>query len=74
MSVLDNIVAATRARLETEPPPDLAAARRAAAARPPHRFEKALRRDGVVLAREAIASGRAMGKLEELVRVTQELA
>jgi anthranilate phosphoribosyltransferase len=31
-------------------------------------------RDGVVLAREAIASGRAMGKLEELVAVTRELA
>ena len=31
-------------------------------------------RDGVALAREAIASGRAMQKLEELVRVTKELA
>jgi len=31
-------------------------------------------RDGVALAREAVASGRAAAKLEELIRVTNELA
>ena len=47
MTVLDQIVAATRVRLATEAPPDVRAAERFAAAHEPHRFEKALRRDAV---------------------------
>jgi len=71
VSVLDNIVAATRARLETEPPPDLAAARRAAAARPPHRFEKALRRDGANVIAEIKAASPSAGTIVENPDVEQ---
>lgn len=65
MSVLDDIVAATRARLKTAPPPDLAAARRVAASREAHRFEKALRRDGVNVIAEIKAASPSAGTIVE---------
>ena len=65
MSVLDDIVAATRARLATEPPPDYAAAKRVAASREPHRFEKALRRDGVNIIAEIKAASPSAGSIVE---------
>lgn len=71
MSVLDQIVAATRARLKTEPPPDLAAARRVAAARAPHRFENALRRDGVNVIAEIKAASPSAGTIVENPDVQQ---
>jgi indole-3-glycerol phosphate synthase len=71
MSVLDQIVAATRARLATEPPPDVRAAERIAAARPPHRFEKALRRDGVNVIAEIKAASPSAGTIVENPDVEQ---
>jgi indole-3-glycerol phosphate synthase len=71
VNVLDDIVAATRARLEIEPPPDLAAAHRAAAARAPHRFEKALRRDGVNVIAEIKAASPSAGTIVENPDVEQ---
>src|SRR5438067_7630393 len=71
MSVLDDIVAATRARLATEPPPDLALARRVAAARKPHRFENALRRDGVNIIAEIKAASPSAGTIVENPDVEQ---
>lgn len=65
MTVLDDIVAATRARLKTEPPPDVNAARRVAASRPPHRFEHALRRDGVNVIAEIKAASPSAGAIVE---------
>jgi len=65
VSVLDDIVAATRARLATEPPPDVAAARRVAASREPHRFETALRRDGVNIIAEIKAASPSAGTIVE---------
>jgi len=63
MTILDDIVAATRARLKTEPPPDLTVARRVAAARPPHRFEAALRRDGINVIAEIKAASPSAGTI-----------
>ncbi len=71
MTVLDQIVAATRARLATEPPPDVAAANRVAAARPPHRFEAALRRDGVNVIAEIKAASPSAGTIVENPDVQQ---
>jgi indole-3-glycerol phosphate synthase len=65
MSVLDQIVAATRARLATEAPPDVNAARRAAAERVPHRFAAALRRDGVNVIAEIKAASPSAGTIVE---------
>ena len=71
MTVLDQIVAATRARLETEPRPDLTAARRAASAHEPHRFEKALGRDGVNVIAEIKAASPSAGTIVENPDVEQ---
>ena len=71
MSVLDDIVAATRARLKTEPPPDVNAARRVAASREPHRFEQALRRDGVNVIAEIKAASPSAGTIVENPDVQQ---
>lgn len=71
MSVLDDIVAATRARLANEPPPDMRAAERIAAAREPHRFEKALRRDGVNVIAEIKAASPSAGTIVENPDVQQ---
>jgi indole-3-glycerol phosphate synthase len=65
MSVLDDIVAATRARLKTEAPPDYDAAKRVAASREPHRFENALRRDGVNIIAEIKAASPSAGTIVE---------
>lgn len=65
MSVLDDIVAATRARLKIEPPPDYDAAKRVAASRQPHRFETALRRDGVNIIAEIKAASPSAGTIVE---------
>jgi indole-3-glycerol phosphate synthase len=71
MSVLDQIVAATRARLASEPPPDVRAAKRIAAARPPHRFENALRRGGVNVIAEIKAASPSAGTIVENPDVEQ---
>src|SRR2546430_9373188 len=71
MSILDDIVAATRARLATEPPPDVRAAERFAAAREPHRFEKALRRDGINVIAEIKAASPSAGTIVENPDVEQ---
>jgi len=71
MTVLDDIVAATRARLKIEPPPDLAAAKRVAALREPHRFEKQLRRDGVNVIAEIKAASPSAGTIVEHPDVQQ---
>ncbi|HEY6137732.1 MAG TPA: indole-3-glycerol phosphate synthase TrpC [Thermoanaerobaculia bacterium] len=63
MTVLDDIVAATRARLKTEAPPDVNAARRVAASREPHRFEQALRRDGINVIAEIKAASPSAGTI-----------
>jgi indole-3-glycerol phosphate synthase len=65
MSVLDDIVAATRVRIAHEPPPDVSAAHRAAEARPPHRFAAALRRDGVNVIAEIKAVSPSAGTIVE---------
>ena len=71
MSVLDAIVAATRARLATEAPADVSAARRVAASRAPHRFERALRRDGVNVIAEIKAASPSAGTIVENPDVQQ---
>jgi len=71
VSVLDDIVAATRARLATEAPPDVSAARRVAASREPHRFESALRRDGVNVIAEIKAASPSAGTIVENPDVQQ---
>jgi indole-3-glycerol phosphate synthase len=71
MSILDDIVAATRARFANEPPPDVRAAERFAAAREPHRFEKALRRDGVNVIAEIKAASPSAGTIVENPDVAQ---
>jgi indole-3-glycerol phosphate synthase len=71
MSVLDNIVAATRARLKTEAPPDYDAAKRAAASREPHWFERNLRRDGVNVIAEIKAASPSAGTIVENPDVEQ---
>lgn len=63
MTVLDDIVAATRARLTTEAPPDVNAARRVAASREPHRFEQALRRDAINVIAEIKAASPSAGTI-----------
>jgi len=71
VSVLDDIVAATRARLATEAPADVNAARRVAASREPHRFETALRRDGVNVIAEIKAASPSAGTIVENPDVQQ---
>jgi indole-3-glycerol phosphate synthase len=71
VTVLDDIVAATRARLKSEPPPDVAAARRIASSREPHRFENALRRDGVNIIAEIKAASPSAGTIVENPDVEQ---
>jgi len=71
MTVLDDIVAATRARLATEAPADVNAARRVAASREPHRFENALRRDGVNVIAEIKAASPSAGTIVENPDVQQ---
>jgi indole-3-glycerol phosphate synthase len=71
VTVLDEIVAATRARLKTEAPPDVAAACRIAASREPHRFEKALRRDAVNIIAEIKAASPSAGTIVENPDVRQ---
>jgi len=71
MTVLDDIVAATRVRLATEAPADVNAARRVAASREPHRFENALRRDGVNVIAEIKAASPSAGTIVENPDVQQ---
>ncbi len=71
MPIRAQIVAATRARLAKEPPPDVNAARRVAASREPHRFEQALRRDGVNVIAEIKAASPSAGTIVENPDVQQ---
>ncbi len=71
VTILDDIVAATRARLANEPPPDVNAARRVAASREPHRFESALRRDGINVIAEIKAASPSAGTIVENPDVEQ---
>jgi len=71
VTILDDIVAATRARLAIEAPPDVSTARRVAASREPHRFESALRRDGVNVIAEIKAASPSAGTIVENPDVQQ---
>lgn len=61
--ILHQIVAATRARLATEPPPDRAAASRAAHAREANAFAKAISCDGVNVIAEIKAASPSAGSI-----------
>jgi indole-3-glycerol phosphate synthase len=63
MTVLDDIVARTRARLATEPPPDLAAAKSAARNRPPFALIAALRLDRINVIAEIKSASPSAGTI-----------
>jgi indole-3-glycerol phosphate synthase len=65
MTILDDIVARTRVRLGTEPPPDRAAAETAARNRPPFALTAALRRDGVNVIAEIKSASPSAGSIVE---------
>jgi indole-3-glycerol phosphate synthase len=63
MTILDDIVARTRARLGTEPPPDLAAADIAARNRPPFALTTALRPDRINVIAEIKSASPSAGSI-----------
>lgn len=63
MTILDDIVARTRARLGTEPPPDRAAAEIAARNRPPFALLAALRRDRINVIAEIKSASPSAGAI-----------
>ena len=63
MTILDDIVARTRARLASEPPPDRPAAERAARNRPPFALTAALRRDGINVIAEIKSASPSAGSI-----------
>jgi indole-3-glycerol phosphate synthase len=65
MTILDDIVARTRARLGTEPPPDRAAAETAARNRPPFALTGALSRDGINVIAEIKSASPSAGSIVE---------
>jgi indole-3-glycerol phosphate synthase len=65
MTILDDIVARTRARLGTEPPPDRAAAEIAARNRPPFALTAALRRDRINVIAEIKSASPSAGSIVE---------
>jgi indole-3-glycerol phosphate synthase len=65
MTILDDIVARTRARLGTEPPPDRAAAEIAARNRPPFALTAALRRDCINVIAEIKSASPSAGSIVE---------
>jgi indole-3-glycerol phosphate synthase len=65
MTILDDIVARTRARLGSEPPPDRAAADTAARNRPPFALTSALRRDRINVIAEIKSASPSAGTIVE---------
>jgi indole-3-glycerol phosphate synthase len=65
MTILDDIVSRTRARLGTEPPPDPDAAAAAARARPPFAFSTALWGDGIRVIAEIKSASPSAGSIVE---------
>jgi len=65
MTILDDIVAHTRARLGSEPPPDRAAAEIAARNRPPYALTSALRRDRINVIAEIKSASPSAGTIVE---------
>jgi len=65
MTILDDIVARTRARLGTEPPPDRTAAKAAASNRPPFALTAALRRDRINVIAEIKSASPSAGSIVE---------
>ena len=65
MTILDDIVARTRARLGTEPPPDRAAAETAARNRAPFALTAALRRDRINVIAEIKSASPSAGTIVE---------
>ena len=65
MTILDDIVARTRARLGSEPPPDRAAAETAARNHPPFALTAALRRDGINVIAEIKSASPSAGSIVE---------
>lgn len=65
MTILDDIVARTRARLGTEPPPDRDAAKAAASNRPPFALTAALRRDRINVIAEIKSASPSAGSIVE---------
>jgi indole-3-glycerol phosphate synthase len=65
MTILDDVVARTRARLGTEPPPDGAAAEIAARNRPPFALTAALRRDRINVIAEIKSASPSAGSIVE---------
>lgn len=65
MTILDDIVSRTRARLGTEPPPDRAAAEIAARNRPPFGLTKALRADRINVIAEIKSASPSAGSIVE---------
>jgi indole-3-glycerol phosphate synthase len=63
VTILDDIVARTRARLGTEPPADLAAAETASRNRPPFALAAALRRDGINVIAEIKSASPSAGTI-----------
>jgi indole-3-glycerol phosphate synthase len=65
MTILDDIVARTSARLGTEPPPDYAAAKTAAQNRPPFALTAALRQDRINVIAEIKSASPSAGSIVE---------
>jgi indole-3-glycerol phosphate synthase len=63
MTILDDIVSRTRARLRSEPPPDRPAAERAARHRAPFALTAALRRDGINIIAEIKSASPSAGSI-----------
>src|SRR5437763_8353150 len=63
MTILDEIVARTRERLSSEPPPDRAAAEIAARNRPPFALTTALRRDRINVIAEIKSASPSAGTI-----------
>ena len=65
MTILDDIVSRTRARLTSEPQPDHAAAARAASGRAPFAFRAALAREGINIIAEVKSASPSAGTIVE---------
>src|SRR5712671_3296717 len=66
MTILDDIVARTRARLGTEPPPDRAAAEIVARNRPPFALTAALRHDRINVIAEIKSASPSAGLIVDV--------